>query len=297
MKKVVYVISCILLIMLLVACSNNDEKLELEQVKISVKRTGNLLTGIGKVKVYIDDEKVMEIKNDHTETINMALSPGIHTIQIKGQGDKSDVEEFEVVAGANNIFLFNTEISSIYGVKLTLLNADNTKNEMQEDSQDEVTEESDTQQTQEEAVNNKEEVISNNKEVTNTNKVAQQQTTVSKRYEYIQKLNNIEESLADLDYLYENGITSEMKEAESITYERWDDALNEIYGVLKTQLSTNEMDALRQEQRKWIIDRDNMAEADSLEFEGGTMESLQYVSTLAQMTKDRCYELVTIYMK
>ena len=66
-----------------------------------------------------------------------------------------------------------------------------------------------------------EEVVNNNKEVTSTNEVVQQQTIVSKRNEYIQKLDNIEASLADLDYLYENGITSEMKEAESITYTRW----------------------------------------------------------------------------
>ena len=142
-----------------------------------------------------------------------------------------------------------------------------------------------------------EEVVNNNEEVTSTNELVQQQTIVSKRNEYIQKLDNIEASLADLDYLYENGITSEMKEAESITYKRWDDALNEVYGVLKTQLSTNEMEALTQEQRQWITDRDNTATAESLEFAGGTMESLQYLSTQARMTKERCYELVNVYME
>ncbi|WP_353507049.1 MULTISPECIES: lysozyme inhibitor LprI family protein [unclassified Bacillus (in: firmicutes)] len=30
----------------------------------------------------------------------------------------------------------------------------------------------------------------------------------------------------------------------------WDDALNEIYGVLKTQLSNNEMKALKEKQRE-----------------------------------------------
>lgn len=287
MKKVLYSLNLVLLVILLAACTNSaeqksDEAQKSELVQISVERTGGLVTGIGDVKVYIDDEEVMEVKNDQTEIIELPLLPGTHTIQTKGQGDKSDVLGFEVVAGEQNTFRYHTEISNIYGVKLTLL-----------DESMEITQSS----QQEEAVINNEEVLSNNKEITSTNEVMQQQTAVSKRYEYIQKLNNIEASLAELDYLYENGITSEMKEAESITYERWDNALNEVYGVLKTQLSSAEMDALRQEQRKWITDRDNTATAESLEFEGGTMESLQYLSTLARMTKERCYELVTVYMK
>lgn len=138
MKKVVYVINFIMLMMFLVACSNSVNDENLEQVKISVERTGGLLTGIGKVKVYIDDKEVMKVKNNQTETLEMSMSTGIHTIQTKGQGDKSDVVEFEVVAGANNIFHFNTEISNLYGVKLKLLKQDNGKQEVQEDSQNEV---------------------------------------------------------------------------------------------------------------------------------------------------------------
>lgn len=129
---------CPYLMMFLVACSNSVNDENLEQVKISVERTGGLLTGIGKVKVYIDDKEVMKVKNNQTETLEMSMSTGIHTIQTKGQGDKSDVVEFEVVAGANNIFHFNTEISNLYGVKLKLLKQDNGKQEVQEDSQNEV---------------------------------------------------------------------------------------------------------------------------------------------------------------
>lgn len=88
-----------------------------------------------------------------------------------------------------------------------------------------------------------------------------------------------------------------MKQAEGEAWQLWDDALNEIYGVLKTQLSTSEMDALRTKQRAWITYRDNTAESESAEFKGGTMEGLVYVSTRASLTKERCYELVNIYMK
>ena len=125
----------------------------------------------------------------------------------------------------------------------------------------------------------------------------EEKVTVSKKQYYLRKLNNIEAGLADLEYLYANGVTSEMIEGESETYKRWDNALNEIYGVLKTRLSVNEMEILKAEQRGWIKYRDETAKKESLEFEGGTMEPLQYTSTLSRLTKERCYELVEKYMK
>ncbi|WP_281526479.1 lysozyme inhibitor LprI family protein [Intestinibacter bartlettii] len=88
-----------------------------------------------------------------------------------------------------------------------------------------------------------------------------------------------------------------MKKSEGEALELWDDALNEIYGVLKTQLSTSEMDALRTKQRAWIKYRNNTAESEAAEFGNGTMADLAYVSTTASLTKERCYELVNIYMK
>ncbi|MEK4229276.1 lysozyme inhibitor LprI family protein [Solibacillus sp. FSL H8-0538] len=118
----------------------------------------------------------------------------------------------------------------------------------------------------------------------------------SKKFEYIQKLHTIEKNLGDLKPLYAKGVISEMKEAEANAYKRWDTALNDIYDVLKQQLSTTEMNKLQEEQRQWIIDKEKKAKEESLIFEGGTMESLQYLSSLARITKERCYELVE-YMK
>ena len=57
------------------------------------------------------------------------------------------------------------------------------------------------------------------------------------------------------------------------------------------------MDALTEKQIQWIEYRDITDKNESLVFEGGTMEGLQYTSTLANITKERCYELVNNYMK
>ncbi|PEX92819.1 lysozyme inhibitor LprI family protein [Bacillus cereus] len=115
--------------------------------------------------------------------------------------------------------------------------------------------------------------------------------------EYITKLNSIEESLKKLDYLYENGITTEMKEGEAKRYDAWDQALNEIYGVLKKQLSTSEMNTLREKQREWITYRDRKAEEAWNESGQGTLSGIATISSKATSTRERCYQLVEQYMK
>lgn len=135
----------------------------------------------------------------------------------------------------------------------------------------------------------------NNEEVAKKDQVNTNQK--SYKEEYLKKLDIIEENMSDLDYLYEEGITANMVEAEGTRLGRWDDMLNEIYSLLKTQLSENEMAELKRKQLNWIKYRDKTAENEAKEFEGGSMAGVQYNSSLARLTKERCYELVNIYMK
>ena len=114
---------------------------------------------------------------------------------------------------------------------------------------------------------------------------------------YLKQLNDIENSLGDLDNQYNSGTQTEMHEAKSEILKKWDNALNEIYGVLKKQLSADEMSSLKEEQRNWIKQRDQKAKEESSVFAGGTMEPTIHVATQAQLTKERCYELVQKYMK
>ena len=138
-----------------------------------------------------------------------------------------------------------------------------------------------------------EESSNKNSESTQSNN---EQTTISGRVEYINRLNEVEESMSDLDDLYA-GSTIEMKEAASQCLERWDNMLNEIYALLRQQLSTSASNDLKNKQVEWIKYRDQKAKNESSEFAGGTMEGLIYLDSLAQTTKERCYELVNTYMK
>ncbi len=119
----------------------------------------------------------------------------------------------------------------------------------------------------------------------------------SKREKYLKKLAEIELSLAEYEQALENGTTVEMKQAQGEIFTRWDNVLNEIYQALEEQLSPSDMDKLREEQRNWIKYRDETAKAAASKYEGGTMESLEYISTQAGLTKERCYELVEGYME
>lgn len=118
--------------------------------------------------------------------------------------------------------------------------------------------------------------------------------TEGQKAEYLKKLNEMEESDRNSDA----GTTMvEMKEQEEARYKKWDAELNAIYGILEEQLGTEEMEELRSEQQDWITYRDKTAKEASDKYEGGTMAPLEYVATQAQLTRERCYELVAEYME
>ena len=120
-------------------------------------------------------------------------------------------------------------------------------------------------------------------------------TEGSLKEEYLKKINNAKSEAEELEA--GDSSTYALKKVENDRWDIWDELLNEIYGVLKEQLPPEKMDQLRQEQRNWIKYRDDTAKEASLKYEGGTQEHLEYVSVLANLTEERCYELVVNYMK
>lgn len=120
---------------------------------------------------------------------------------------------------------------------------------------------------------------------------------VSQKEEYLTKLNTKKKEMDELRNNPEDDSTYAMKKVEGERYKAWDDLLNEIYGVLQKQLSSEEMEQLKQEQREWIENRDSKAKEASLKYEGGTMEQLEYVAVLADLTEERCFALVEGYMR
>lgn len=111
---------------------------------------------------------------------------------------------------------------------------------------------------------------------------------------YIKEFNRTQKELEEVEPA--DVSTYAMKKVEGDRYDAWDALLNEVYQVLEEELSTEEMAHLREEQRNWLNDRDDTAKNASLKFEGGTQEQLEYVSVLANLTEERCYELINTYL-
>ncbi|OPJ60152.1 lysozyme inhibitor LprI family protein [Clostridium chromiireducens] len=150
-------------------------------------------------------------------------------------------------------------------------------------------------------VNSKEKTTSNdNEKSSDNNKVSfndksNNTNQESKKQEYKAKLDNIE--LGFKGFNDANATTNDMYQEACKEHKQWDDALNEIYGVLKAQLPASDMKKLQNEELQWIKDRDAKAKKDAEEMAGGTMEKVLFQGSLANSTKERCYVLVEKYMK
>lgn len=120
----------------------------------------------------------------------------------------------------------------------------------------------------------------------------------SKKQLYLTKLDELASNLDDShDKRYSSSKTLDLLDAATAEHKQWDDYLNEIYSILIQDLPKEDMDKLRVEEEKWIEERDKKAQAASDEYKGGTFAPVNATISLANTTKDRCYELVNNYMK
>jgi uncharacterized protein YecT (DUF1311 family) len=137
------------------------------------------------------------------------------------------------------------------------------------------------------------ETVENNKEDTSVSNTIETSLESKKAYREKLEVTKIEvEAMETTD-----SSTYALKKVENDRWDIWDELLNEIYEVLKEQLLPEEMDQLIEEQRNWIKYRDDSALEASLKYKGGTQEHLEYVAVLANLTEERCYELVANHMK
>ncbi len=163
-----------------------------------------------------------------------------------------------------------------------------------DNSTNEVTTEKDNDSTETVIIDNNE---PNEKEDLSTNEPVEikEEASTSLKEKYLQQLEDTKKEVEGLKAT--DASTYALKKVENDRWELWDELINEIYGVLEEQLPAEEMSQLREEQRNWIKVRDDSALEASHKFKGGTQEHLEYVAVLANLTEERCYELVVGYMK
>jgi uncharacterized protein YecT (DUF1311 family) len=134
------------------------------------------------------------------------------------------------------------------------------------------------------------------------NKVNNTTNSVTKieerREEFLGRLDNIQKQLDALPVKKDSdaGITNAMRSYYGESYDMYDEVLNEIYSLLKEQLSQDTMKNLQTEETKWIAQKEETANKEASQYKGGTFELVAYNVSLYESTKNRCYELVNNYM-
>ena len=168
------------------------------------------------------------------------------------------------------------------------LNSENEQNIEQQENSDQSNSNEDVEENDEDLVD--EDELEDIDDSQGDSEVNELESNNQKEY-FLQMLNAIEK---ELEALTDDGTTVGMEKTAQDTYQRWDDALNEIYVVIIDQLNTEDVEILRAEQRGWIKYRDEVAEQEAAG--EGSLQSITYVLTQAKITKERCYELVEEYL-
>lgn len=120
--------------------------------------------------------------------------------------------------------------------------------------------------------------------------------------DYRQQLAEYQERLAELDAQIERMRSSEtdntvhsVKSAAQTEQRIWERELDAVYTLLIGSLDEESGNELRVDQQQWIISRDQTAQEASKKNSGGSMESVEYIASIAASTRERVYALVEKY--
>lgn len=121
-------------------------------------------------------------------------------------------------------------------------------------------------------------------------------TIKNQKTNWIKKLDGIKANMEDVQKQMDYGTTYEMGVAATEMYNRWDKPLNEIYQELIKQMPADKAKALEAEEIKWIEYKEEEGKKALKQYEGGSFAPINATLTKANITRDRCYELVNKYM-
>lgn len=120
--------------------------------------------------------------------------------------------------------------------------------------------------------------------------------------DYQTKLKECENRLAELDIQIERMRSQEtentlqsVKSAARTEQGIWERELDSVYVLLVTSLDEGQGELLRASQQQWIEARDAAALEAARKGGGGSLESVEYIASIAASTRLRVYELVKQY--
>lgn len=112
------------------------------------------------------------------------------------------------------------------------------------------------------------------------------------------ELASVEEQAAALQNRIQNEelTQTELNTLTAELYQLWDTELNQIWDRLKDTLDEEAMKKLTEEERNWIIEKEQQVKEAGTQYEGGSMQSMVENQKAAELTKARVYELVELYL-
>ncbi|MCB5711472.1 lysozyme inhibitor LprI family protein [Lactonifactor longoviformis] len=115
--------------------------------------------------------------------------------------------------------------------------------------------------------------------------------TLKKQYQ--EEIAQIESKCSEIytDLQTNSYSNAEMGQKCTEIYNLWDGELNKVYQELMNHISPQEQEALKSEEKAWIESKEDAVEALREEYQGGTILVTEVPGKMAQMTKERVYEL------
>ena len=92
-----------------------------------------------------------------------------------------------------------------------------------------------------------------------------------------------------------DGSANTQKAAAEAERKIWENKMQSILETLEQQLSGDEKTAFFTEQRSWVRDRESTAVANSKKQSGSTLEELEHIRSLRDLTRERVYALAKQY--
>ncbi len=136
--------------------------------------------------------------------------------------------------------------------------------------------------------------FSRNNEVLLTKTIIVEKT--NEKVDYLKSFDKLNDEVNKLISKNIGGTQSEMSKSAYEAYIIWDKELNIIYCDLKERLTDEEFIKLRNEEEAWINYKEEIAKDNAKKYEGGSAYNFVLNISLAQLTRERCYYLVTTYM-
>lgn len=113
---------------------------------------------------------------------------------------------------------------------------------------------------------------------------------------YAARLQDLDTQIKKMREADTEGTTYSMITQADKELKLWDNELNVIYNVVMDHLEEDSARQLAEEERQWMKLRDASALEACSKYSGGTLEGLEYTSSLAASTRERAYVLVNQYL-